>query len=173
MTARKKTCALDLPNQNGFMILVHAKQRMLQYYYDFLTRFVDERDIETLEMDTDSLKIAITALTLDEIVKKEKRREYRDMMYNHCGDQNYTAENGYYLCRRCCERCSYVDKFEPGLFKNEYTCSEQQCLNSKTFILSDVKENGKSVPDLVKAKGINKKAIENAKETFTNSCEFS
>lgn len=55
-----------------------------------------------------------------------------------------------------------------GLFKNEYTCLEQQCLNSKTFILSSVLQDGEPTNDLVKAKGINKHRIENPKQTFSS-----
>jgi len=49
---RKKRISADLANQLGFQILIHAKERMLQYYYDFLLKFVDPSDLEPLEMDT-------------------------------------------------------------------------------------------------------------------------
>ena len=34
------------------MVLMHAKQRMNEYYYDFLMKYVDAEDFEPLEMDT-------------------------------------------------------------------------------------------------------------------------
>ena len=39
----------------SFFILQYAKLRMLELYYNFLTRFCDVNKFEELEMDTDSL----------------------------------------------------------------------------------------------------------------------
>ena len=39
----------------GFLILQHAKLRMLEFYYNFFERFCDVNKFEELEMDTDSL----------------------------------------------------------------------------------------------------------------------
>jgi len=62
----------------------------------------------------DSLKIAITGDTLDEIIKPDMKEEYMSMLYDHCGEKDYNPARGFYLLRRCCDRCQYVDKFEPG-----------------------------------------------------------
>lgn len=50
--AAKQRIKLDLPVQLGFFILQYAKLRMLQFYYDFLDKYVDRSDYEYLEMDT-------------------------------------------------------------------------------------------------------------------------
>ena len=50
--AAKSRIKLDLPVQLGFFILQYAKLRMLQFYYDFLDRYVDRSNFEYMEMDT-------------------------------------------------------------------------------------------------------------------------
>ena len=44
----------------GFCILQYAKQRMLEHYYNFFKKFCDTDKYEELEMDTDSLYLALT-----------------------------------------------------------------------------------------------------------------
>ena len=43
----------------GFFILQYAKLRMLELYYNFFDKFCDMNKIEELEMDTDSLYLAL------------------------------------------------------------------------------------------------------------------
>ena len=49
---KKKKIALDLPLQIAFFVYQYAKLRMLEFYYDFMLRFVDRADFEYCEMDT-------------------------------------------------------------------------------------------------------------------------
>jgi len=49
---------------------------MLQFYYDCLDYFVDRRDYQALEMDTDSLYYALSAPNLEDVIKVEKRKEF-------------------------------------------------------------------------------------------------
>ena len=44
----------------GFFILQYAKQRMLELYYNFFKNFCDTDKYEELEMDTDSLYLALS-----------------------------------------------------------------------------------------------------------------
>ena len=44
----------------GFFILQYAKLRMLELYYNFFERFCDVNKFEELEMDTDSLNLALS-----------------------------------------------------------------------------------------------------------------
>ena len=48
----KKVINMNLPIYLGYFILQYAKLRMLQWYYDFLDKFVKREDFEYLEMDT-------------------------------------------------------------------------------------------------------------------------
>jgi len=58
--ANKEEIKLDLPIVLGFFVLQYAKLRMLQFYYDFVDRYVDREDYELAEMDTDSLYMALS-----------------------------------------------------------------------------------------------------------------
>ena len=49
----KKTIKLDLPIQVGFFVYQYAKSRMLQFYYDFLDKYLDRGDFQMCEVDTD------------------------------------------------------------------------------------------------------------------------
>ena len=69
----KKTTNLNLPIQVGFFVYQYAKLRMLQFYYDFLDKYLDRSDFQMCEMDTDSGYIAISG----ESVKSKTRIESR------------------------------------------------------------------------------------------------
>lgn len=53
-----------------------AKLRMLKFYYDCLDHFVDRRDFELIQMDTDSLYFALSRKTLDEAIRPERFDEF-------------------------------------------------------------------------------------------------
>ena len=50
----KPELRLSLSIQIGCFILQYAKLHMLQFYYDFLDKFIDRTDFQYCEMDTDS-----------------------------------------------------------------------------------------------------------------------
>ena len=54
----KKAIKLNLPLQIGFFVYQNAKLRMLQFYYDFLDKYLDRSDSQYCKMDTDSAYIA-------------------------------------------------------------------------------------------------------------------
>ena len=49
---------------------------MLEFYYDFLHRYVDRRDFELIQMGTDSNYMAISGDKLEDIVRPELRAEF-------------------------------------------------------------------------------------------------
>ena len=53
-----------------------AKLRMLEFYYDFVDKFVDRRDFELIQMDTDSNYMAISCEKLEDVVKPEMRAQF-------------------------------------------------------------------------------------------------
>ena len=67
----KKIIQLDLPMQIGCFVYQFSKLRMLQLYYDFVDVFVDRRDFQYCAMDTDSAYIALSADTLEEVIRPE------------------------------------------------------------------------------------------------------
>ena len=45
---------MDLPLQIGVAVYHLAKLRMLDFYYNFIDKYIDRSDFELLEIDTDS-----------------------------------------------------------------------------------------------------------------------
>ena len=72
----KKTIKLNLPIQVGFFVYQYAKLRMLQFYYDFLDKYLDRSDFQMCEMDTDSAYIAIAGESVESLVKPELKAEF-------------------------------------------------------------------------------------------------
>ena len=58
-TLAKKKIEHKEPIIVGFFILQYAKLRMLELYYNFFDKFCDKSMYEELEMDTDSLYLAL------------------------------------------------------------------------------------------------------------------
>ena len=60
----------------GFFILQYAKLKMLELCYNFSEKFCDTEKYEELEMDTDSLYLALSEENLEDIILPEKRNEW-------------------------------------------------------------------------------------------------
>ena len=78
------------PTIVGFFILQYAKLRMLELYYNFFKRFCDTDKYEELEMDTDSLYLALSEENLEDNILPEKRAEWDQLHSKDCTD-NFTA----------------------------------------------------------------------------------
>ena len=52
-------------------ILQYAKLRMLQFVYEFLYKFIDNKDFNILYMDTDSLYSSFTSDKIEDLIKPE------------------------------------------------------------------------------------------------------
>ena len=50
---------------------------MLEFYFKFLDYYVDRQDFELIQMDTDSNYLAINADSIEEIVKPERRKQFK------------------------------------------------------------------------------------------------
>ena len=61
----------------GFFILQYAKLRNLELYYKLFTRFCDANKFEELEMDTDSLYLALAEKELEDCMRPEMRAEWQ------------------------------------------------------------------------------------------------
>ena len=74
----------------GLFILQYAKLRMLELYYNFSKKLCDTDMYEELEMDTDSLYLALSEETLEDVIVPEKRAEWDQLRSKDCND-NFTA----------------------------------------------------------------------------------
>ena len=80
---------------------------MLQFYYDYLDKYMNRSDFEFCENYTDSAYIAISGESIDELVKPEMLEQYETDKCNW-SPRTDTVEHAKY------------DKRTPGLFKVEW-----------------------------------------------------
>ena len=83
------------------------------------------------------------------------KSEWNLMRSNDCRD-NFTANSiSNFFPRKCCEKHNKYDQRTPGLFKEEFRCTEMVALCSKTYCWLD--EISKTVK--LSSKGINQTAL--------------
>ncbi|XP_063691101.1 uncharacterized protein LOC134823531 [Bolinopsis microptera] len=114
--------------------------RMLSFYYDVVDRFVDRRDYCVLEMDTDSLYLAVSGMDLDSVVKPEMTQEWEE------------AKKEWFPRIDSKSNAAY-DLRTPGLFKMEWEGDGFVGLAAKTYYCF---HNNSPDKDKHSAKGINR-----------------
>ena len=72
----KKKKKYDLPLHIGFFVYQYAKLRMLEFYYDFIDKYLDRKNFQYIEMDTDSAYIALAGQNLEDLVKPELKKKF-------------------------------------------------------------------------------------------------
>ena len=144
----------------GFFILQYAKLRMLELYYNFFHKNCDENKFEELEMDTDSLYLALAENNLDDCILPEKKAQWTLIRRNDCRDDLIADADKNFFPRTCCAVHKKHDKREPGLFKEEFRCTEMLCLCSKTYCCYDSKSNKFKFS----SKGLNKRTLEDTRD---------
>ena len=92
-----------------------SKLRMLEFYYNFLDKYLNWCDFELIQMDTDSTYMAISGTSIDDIVRPELREEY-----NHGGKAQFMPISKYH------------DRM-PGLFEAEFQGIRMIALMSKCY----------------------------------------
>ena len=125
----------------GFFILQYAKLRMLELYYNFFDKFCDVNKFEELEMDTDSLYLAPAEENLYDCIRPDKRAAWEKMRENDCRDSLKADAKSNFFHRECCSTHKKHDKREPGLFREEFSCTEMLCFASKTYCCYDNKSD--------------------------------
>jgi len=78
ITSRKPRVTTDRPFQVGTAVYQLTKLRILEFYHNFLDRFVDCEDFVLIQMDTDSLFFALSVNKLEEVVKSEPQTEFEN-----------------------------------------------------------------------------------------------
>lgn len=171
----KTKILLDLPIYLGYFILQYAKLRMLEFYYDFLDKYVNRNDFEYLETDTDSAYFALTGPDLKSVVKKELRKLFDSIVgvsglgtkNQNCNNQNFEANLTNFIPRECCQKHHKWDNKTPGLFKLEAEGSEMVALCSKTYILHIKKPSSETEDQFkISTKGLMKNALLNPMSKF-------
>jgi hypothetical protein len=134
----KRKYQLNLPIQVGYFILQYAKLRMLQFYYDFLDTYLDRTTFQALEMDTDSLYLAMSNENILNLIKPTMKEKYVRRLKQFCCDDvtlSTENENEFFFPRACCNYHNRYDQRTPGLFKTEFEGIEMINLASKTYII--------------------------------------
>ena len=139
-----------------FFILQFAKLRMLELYFNFFKKFCDTEEYEELEMDTDSLYLSLSEENLEDNIFTEKRNEWEAIRSRDCTNRFTAKATGKFLPRTCCTAHKKHDKREPGLFKEEFRCSEMLSLCIKSYCCYDRKSNKYKLS----SKGLNKRTLE-------------
>ena len=119
MKKRKRTVQIKRPYQCGIVVYQLAKLRMLEFFYDFLDKYIDRSDFELCYMDTDSFYLALSGNSLDDIVKASLKKEYLSDKTNWLATDKFSERT-------------------PGLFKLEFVGTRGVWL-TQNFILFKMK----------------------------------
>lgn len=119
---RKPCVTIKRPFQVGIAVYQLAKLRILEFYYDFLDKYVDRSDFELIQMDTDSLYFALSTHTLEQAVKPELREEFERNRNEWLAWDTWSNRT-------------------PGIFKLEHEGHRAIALCSKCYFMdSDIKD---------------------------------
>ena len=140
---RKIKINIDRPFQVGIVVYQLAKLRMLQFYYEFLNFYLDRRDFELIQMDTDSMYFALSRERLEDAIRPGYETQFEEEK------KRWLAWNKW-------------SNREPGLFKLEKEATSSIALCSKCYHMED-QATGKAK---VSSKGVNKRQNEMRRERF-------
>ena len=94
-----------------------------------------------MEMDTESLYLALAEKEMDDCMRPEMRADWQRLRANECVDSFIPDAVAIFLPRTCCVKHKQHDKREPGLFEEDFRCTEMLCLCRKTYCCYDVTNN--------------------------------
>ena len=140
---RKIKINIDRPFQVGIVVYQLAKLRMLQFYYEFLDFYLDRRDFELIQMDTDSMYFALSRERLEDAIRPGYETQFEE------DKKRWLAWNKW-------------SNREPGLFKLEKEGTHAIALCSKCYHIKD-QATGQAK---VSSKGVNKRQNEMRAERF-------
>ena len=140
---RKSKITIDRPFQVGIVVYQLAKLRMLQFYYEFLAFYLDRRDFELIQMDTDSMYFALSRERLEDAIRPGYETQFEEEK------KRWLAWNKW-------------SNREPGLFKLEKEGTHAIALCSKCYHIKD-QATGQAK---VSSKGVNKRQNEMRAERF-------
>lgn len=124
LRSRKKRIEIKRPYQVGIAVYQLAKLRMLEFYYDFIDKYIDRKDFELMQMDTDSLYMAISGESLQELVKKGMEDSYEKEKEKWLSWDKWSSRT-------------------PGLFKLEFEGTKMLALSSKCYFVESEEKKDK------------------------------
>ena len=118
----------------GIAVCELAKLQMLKFYYDFLGMYVNRRDFELIQVDTDSMYMALDTKNIDEVILPEMMKEFQ-------------AQRQEWLSKKT------WSNHIPGLFNLEFEASRVIAVCSNCYYVDD----GAGHSSKASAKGMCKK----------------
>ena len=115
----------------AFFMLQCANLRLLELYYNIYDNYCVVPKIEWLEMDTDSLYLALSGHDLYDCIRPTMKQEWNSLRIGDCTD-DFLVNSTTSFPRTCCTKHKKHDKLELGLFKEEFHCREMICRSNKT-----------------------------------------
>ena len=120
LESRKSRITIRRPFQIGIAVYQLAKLRMLEFYFDFLDKYVDRRDFELMQMDTDSNYMAISGERLENVVRPELKAEFEAEKNQWLAWDKWSGRTPGLFKLECegsrmialCSTCYYVDEGE-------------------------------------------------------------
>ena len=113
---RKRKVEINRPYQCGIAVYQLAKLRMLEFYYDFVDKYVDRTNFEYIYMDTDSAYFAISGECLRDVVRSDLLLEYDKEVKNWLASDKDSERT-------------------PGLFKLEFIGSKMIAITPKCYFV--------------------------------------
>jgi hypothetical protein len=158
----KSTLRLDTPVVIGFFVLENAKLLLLQFYYDFLLKYLSFDDFCLIETDTDSMYLGLSKpsmfLCVHENMRGDFMREYgkwfaKEYCENHQSDFFHAKFSGSaWEPDQCCRELAQFDNRTVGKLHVEWSGEGVVALCSKCYFCIDNSEKPK-----LSAKGISRK----------------
>ena len=167
VTMRKSTIEHKEPIAIGFFILQYSKLRMLELVYNFFVKYCDRSMYEFIEMDTDSLYMALAADSIEKCIRPDMILQWQLIRAEDCEDDFTANSTCNFFPRECCERHTQHDKREPGLFKEEWRGHEMIALCSKTYCCF----NRETQEVKFSSKGLNKNNLEESLNKYRRTLE--
>ena len=147
---RKNKITIDRPFQIGIVVYQLAKLRMLQFYYEFLDYYIDRRDFELIQMDTDSMYFALSHDKFEDAIKPGYQPQFEEDKKSWLAWDKWSNR-------------------EPGLFKLEKQGTREIALCSKCYYVEDETSGGAKMS----SKGVNKRQNELRWERYERALEGS
>ena len=140
---RKSKITIDRPFQVGIVVYKLAKLHMLQFYYEFPDFYLDWRDFELIQMDTDSMYFALSRERLEDAIRPGYETQFEEEKKRWLAWDKWSNR-------------------EPGLFKLEKEGTHAIALCSKCYHIKD-SATGQAK---ISSKGVNKRQNEMRAERF-------
>ena len=138
MKKRKRTLQIKRPHQCKIVVYQLAKLRMLEFYFDFLDKYIERSDFKLCYMDTDSFYLALSGDSLDDIVKVSLKKEYLSDKTNWLATDKFSERT-------------------PGLFKPEFVGTRGVWLTAKCYLVQNEEEMYANKENKYSCKGVSKK----------------